>query len=102
MEIKHYKTDISNWGQEDDELFLKGSKKYDNTYTFIEILNIANNHRAPIIIKTSYKSIEKPGHWYIKGTNNNDIPYDIIKIKLEENQANNKWSSRDCYLIKYL
>jgi hypothetical protein len=82
-------------------LTLKGNKKYANTLTYKEILDIAYGLKAPIIIKTSYKSNEKPGSWYIKGINT-DISYDIIKAKCEENSNNNKYKKRDCYLIKYL
>ena len=99
-EIKHYNTDISNWG-EDDNLKLKGVKICDNTNTFKDILDIAFALKAPIIIKTSYKSEKKPGAWYIKGTKNTEISYDTIKLKCEENHNIKKYCSRDCWLIKY-
>ncbi len=65
MEIKHYNTDTSNWG-EDDNLKLKGAKIYDNTYTFKQILDIAYDLKAPIIIKTSYKSEKTQVHGILK------------------------------------
>jgi hypothetical protein len=99
-EISIYKTDISNWG-EDGNLNLRGVEIYNNSYSFEEILSIAQQKKAPIIIKTSYISKKRPGAWYIKGTREKYISYEQIKEKCEENHKNGLWKVRDCYLIKY-
>jgi uncharacterized membrane protein len=92
MEIVHYNSDSGN--RDLKEL------SYPLTYTFIEILNIAYENKAPLIVKTSYKSEAKPGAWYIKG--NEDSNYENIKNRIEENILNGNHTKRECYLIKYL
>ena len=101
MEIIHYNTDINNWG-ECDKFALRGGRRYDNSYSYDQMVNIASGFRAPIIIQTSYMSESRPGAWYIKGIKNTDVTYDAIKLRCEENEKNKKWSVRNCYLIKYL
>ncbi len=110
--IRHYNTDIQNWG-EVGNIKLKGRKPFPNTMGLDEIIAIATKHRAAIIIKTTWQSVRKPGGWYIKGmthttnanvwvqTNGTSITYDEIKNVCERNEANHKWSCRDCYLLKY-
>lgn len=98
MEIKHYKTDTNN-RNEGNDLNLKETA-YDSSMSFIDILKIVYDMKANIIIKATYISEERSGKWYIKY--NPDITYEMIKNKCEQNQQNNQWSSRDCYLIKYL
>lgn len=100
IEINTYRTDISNWGEENN-LKLRGNQRYDNSYSFEQILSIAVKYKAPIIIKTKYMSEKKPGAWYIKGTKERNISYQDVKLKCEENHENKKWSSRYCYLINY-
>jgi hypothetical protein len=92
MEIKHYNGDS---GDRD----LK-AVSYPLTYTFIQILNIAYEIKAPLIVKTSYVSEAKPGAWYIKG--NSETNYEEIKTRIEENVDRNWRTCRDCYLIKYI
>ena len=90
MEIKHYNSDSGNY----DLCQIKRPL----TYTFKEILDIAYEIKAPLIVKTSYKSEAKPGSWYIKG--NIDSNYEEIKNRIEENLI--KHHKRNCYLLKYL
>ena len=91
MEIKSYNTDSG-----DRDL---PEKRYENTYTFKQILDIAYEKKAPLIIKTSYFSEEKQGSWYVKG--NSDTNYEELKDKIERNLNQNFKPNRICYLIKY-
>jgi len=81
---------------------LSSEKYYNKDIPFIEILNIANNLKAPLIVKTGFISENKPGKWYIKGYNQDSFSYEEIKSKIEANVINNKFSKRICYLIKYV
>lgn len=92
MEIKHYNSDSGNYDLR--------HISYPNTYTFKQILDIAYEIKAPLIVKTSYVSEAKPGAWYIKG--NIESNYEEIKNQIEENIRNGKHTRRNCYLIKYL
>jgi len=92
MEIIHYNSDSGDRDMKE--------KNYPLTYTFIQILNMAYERKAPLIVKTSYMSEERPGAWYIKG--NIDSDYDEIKKRIEENVQRDWRTCRDCYLIKYL
>ena len=98
--ITQYNTDISNWGEEDN-LILKGTIILDKSLSFEEVLEEAKKYKAPIIIKTSYVSEKKPGAYYIKGTHEKVITYDMIKEVCESNHSKKKYKNRYCYLIKY-
>ena len=92
--------DISTYNSDSGTRDLSTEKSYDKDIPFIEILKIANELKAPLIVKTSYINDDKPGAWYIKGYNNK-FTYDEIKSKIEENVENRKYNKRICYLIKY-
>jgi len=103
LQIDSFHTDISNWG-ELGNLKLRGNKTR-KTGTLDEVIDYAksflgNTSIAVFIVKTSYVSDVKPGAWYIKGTKNTTVPYEIIKRKCEENTENGKWNSRESYLIR--
>ncbi len=93
MEIKHYNSDSGNRD-------LKSLPSLPLTYTFKQVLDIAYEIKAPLIVKTSYISEAKPGAWYIKG--NKDSNYEEIKNRIEQNLINEDHIRRNCYLIKYL
>ena len=104
MNITPYRTDISNWG-EVGNLKLDGNKIL-KTGTLEQILDYVELFRessiALFIVKTSHVSDKKPGAWYIKGTRNKTVPYEIIKHKCDENTQNKKWASRESYLIQFI
>lgn len=73
---------------------------YNNNIPFIEILEKAIELKAFLIVKTSYVNNNRPGSWYIEGYKT-DYTYEQIKLKIEENIKNKKYTKRICYLIKY-
>lgn len=92
MEISTYRSDS---GSRDLE-----AKRYNSDVPFIDILKKAFDLKAPLIVKTSYVNITKPGAWYIKGYKNN-VSYEEIKKVIEDNLKEKKYFKRICYLIKY-
>ena len=94
MEIIHYNTDT---GSRD----LSTEISLDGELLFIDVLNKAYSVKAKLIVKASYFSKDKPGKWYIKDINNK-FSYDEIKIKLETNLQQRKYTKRKSYLINYL
>tara|TARA_B100001123_G_C15334006_1_gene1032149 strand:+ start:1096 stop:1380 length:285 start_codon:yes stop_codon:yes gene_type:complete len=93
MEITRYNTDS---GSRD----LSTEKSFDNTLTFIEILQEAYKMKAYVITKTIYVNEHKQGKWYVKGFNGK-FTYLEIKDKIEKNLLEGKYPNRLCYLIKY-
>jgi hypothetical protein len=66
---------------------------------FIQVLQKAYELKAHLIVLTSAYQ-ESPGSWYIKGYNGK-FSYNEIKLKIEQNVNDKKYSKRICYLIKY-
>jgi hypothetical protein len=93
MEITKYNSDTGNRD-------LARELIYKNDTPFIELLQKANELKACLIVKTSYINENKKGSWYIKGSNSH-YTYDEIKLKIEDNVKNKKYTKRICYLIKY-
>ena len=100
MEIIPYKSDS---GSRD----LGIEKSFSRDIPFHEILRIANELKAPLIVKTSYVNEKKPGAWYVKGyimprKGVQLFTYDEIKNKILLNVELKKHTRRECYLIKYI
>jgi len=75
-------------------------KRYDKDMPFIEVLQKAVQLKAPLIVKTSYMSVRRPGAWYIKGQGSN-LSHDEIRSLILQNMLTDTHSRRVCYLIKY-
>ena len=105
MEIKQYRTDIGNWGEE-GTLVLQGSITLDLTHSFLDVLRYVDglDVRPPyyVIVKTSRVSEERPGAWYITGLKHTTVDYETIQRKCEENVRLGLWTRRECYLIQYI
>jgi hypothetical protein len=101
LQLQHHNIiDILMYHSDSGDRDLTTAKTYNKDIPFIEILKKANELKAPLIVKTSYVSDDKPGAWYIKGANS-QFTYEEIKSKIEENVKNKKYKKRICYLIQY-
>jgi len=101
LQLQHHNIiDILMYNSDSGDRDLTTAKTYNKDIPFIEILKKANELKAPLIVKTSYVSDDKPGAWYIKGANS-QFTYEEIKSKIEENVKNKKYKKRICYLIQY-
>ena len=108
--VVKYNTDITNSQSGEgfsfigEELKIK-QKDYDKSYTFGQILDIAREKRAFIIIKTKpSKRYPNGGKWYIKEImfpqSLTDLEkYEYTKKICEQNELQKKWNTRECYLI---
>ena len=89
----YYKTDT---GRRD----LGTEKMISLDVEWIDVVKQAIDLKAHLVVKSSYVSENRPGHWYIKGFKNKKT-YDEIKAILDNNQLNGKCSTRESWLIKH-
>lgn len=68
------------------------------TTPFYDVMEMARNVNAVLIVLTSRVNDEKPGAYYIKGFQSK-ITYEEIKQKLDDNLAAKKFSKRKAWLL---
>lgn len=106
--ITKYNTDIGNL-QSGESFYFVGHKikiiqrSFDISYPFEYILKIARETESPIIIKTLPYG-NKKGKWYVKSFvlegGDMEYKYEYIKSICEQNERDEKWKRRECYLVR--
>ena len=93
---------ITVYSSDSGNMDLSTEKRLDGNLAYEYVLTKAKELKACLIVRTSYVNEQKPGSWYIKGYNGRHPSYEEIKLKIEQNVTNKKFTKRKCYLIEYL
>jgi hypothetical protein len=99
IKITMYRSDTGDWDLDRKEIMRPLTIDFESIKNEAIQLMIENSSNTCIIIKTSFKSNAKPGHWYIKGYKGL-FSYKQLKTLIIKNIRENKYSSRECYLLK--
>ena len=70
-------------------------KSYGNKFSFEDILKLAIQQKASVIIKTKQLG-RRPGAWYIKFPLDNNVAEQLVS-----NSTGNLYSRRECWHIVY-